>query len=237
MEILRDLSSNQKLKNIRSKYFGTIEELSNTKYNLNLPLVIKPSVGAMSKGVSLSNTYEELIKKSKKISRTKQLLFELRDIVRSIIHKGYIKESKYRKKFIVQNFVDGLKDDWKILIYGNKYYVLNRKNRKNDFRASGGGRLSYITTLPNGLLDFAKEVFESFDTPHLSLDIGFNNKKFFLIEFQFLYFGTYTLEHSDFYFQYNDKNWQLIHQKSELEKVYVESIIKYIRRENIEFNK
>ena len=186
----------------------------------------------MSKGVSLNSTLNNAKKAIKNISKSPLFFQDLKDYLRRFKHKGYITNSKHRKKFITQNYVENLKGDWKILIYGEQYYVLSRENRKNDFRASGGGSLSYNKRVPEGLLDFAKNIFEEMDVPNLSLDIGLSNDKFYLIEFQALFFGTYTIEHSNYYFKKEDLTWQLIEQSSILEKVYTESIHSYIKNQN-----
>jgi len=49
----------------------------------------------------------------------------------------------HRSKFIVQEFIPDLSNDWKVLVFWDKYYVLRRKNRPNDFRASGSGLFSF----------------------------------------------------------------------------------------------
>jgi glutathione synthase/RimK-type ligase-like ATP-grasp enzyme len=228
MEILRDLSLEEEIKNIKSLYFGSFEEIKNYKKNILWPVVFKPAYGSMSKGVGLAKNMFELKKLIKKSSRTYNFLGEIKDIIRKKIYTGYIPDSKYRKKFIIQTFIPNISGDWKILIYGNKYFILKRKNRNNDFRASGGGLLSYERQIPNGLLDFAEKVFKTFSVPNISLDIGYNGKEFYLFEFQFIYFGTYTIEHSDFYFIKRNNVWTLIEKKSVLEEVFAESIANYI---------
>ena len=77
-------------------------------------------------------------------------------------------------------------------------------------------------------MDFAFEIKNHFKVPNISLDIGFDGKKFHLIEFQFLYFGTTTIEKSPFWFEKDDDSWKLNEGESELEKVYVESIVEFI---------
>ena len=102
-----------------------------------------------------------------------------------------------------------------------------RHNRKNDFRASGSGLFEYNENLPEGLLDFAELVFNSFKTPYLSLDVGFDGHEFSLIEFQYLNFGNYTIEKSPFYFVRESEGWIKIQEESNLEKEFVRSFIRY----------
>lgn len=232
MEILRDLLDGEDGKYIKTHHFGTIEELKEKTDNLQYPVVIKSATGAMSSGVFFADNGNQLIKIAEKISRTKYLYKELRDLGRSIKHKGYKKESKHRKKFIVQNFVPGLNNDWKILIYGDKYYILYRGVRKNDFRASGSGKFYFNKELPSGILDYAENIFRKFNVPNLSIDVGYHDDKYYLIEFQMIYFGTTTIEKSPFYYTKENSKWVLHDDKSELEKTYVDSIVKYIEKHN-----
>lgn len=231
MEILRDLSGKENIRNITSKYFGTIEDLYHKNHFFsNGSFVIKPSMGAMSEGITCASDFNKIISRAKTISRTRDYSGEIKDLIRKIKHLGYIPDSKFKRKFIIQELVHNLNGDWKILIYQSKYYVLKRKNRKNDFRASGSGLFSYEDNLPEGLLDFARNVYASFNTPTLSIDVGYDGKNYFLIEFQSLYFGSYTIEHSEFHFTYDSGKWQKILGASILEEEYARSISGFIRK-------
>ena len=230
MEMLRDRSELDSLKTIKSHFFGTLQELISESGRLSYPVVIKPASGAMSRGVAKANNPDELIKYAKKVSRSFNMKHDLLDLLRKVKYgSGYHKESFFRLKFVVQNFIPGLENDWKVLVYGNKCFVLYRGNRERDFRASGSGKFIFRKDLPDGLLDFAFEMKNHFKVPNISLDIGFDGKKFHLIEFQFLYFGTTTIEKSPFYFEKYDNSWLLNKGKCELEKVYVDSIVGLLR--------
>jgi len=226
MEILRSLIiSNTELK---ARYFGSIEELIAVIGEFNYPVVVKTAEGASGTGVFLAHSKKELLNIAKKISRTRNFKYELWDFGRSLRHKGYLKESKYRKKIIVQDFVPNLNNDWKVLVYGNRYYALFRGNRKNDFKASGSGLFTFMKELPSDLLSYAKTIFDKLSIPNVSMDLAYDGYNYYLLEFQALYFGTTTIEKSSFYFEFINNNFELIEGKSELEKVYVYSIVNYI---------
>lgn len=227
-EILRNLSNNKQLTTLKSICFGTYEELCEIEENIDFPLVLKNAMGSKSRGVYLVKDRYDLKKISKQISKTKSLFYDLKDLLRKQKHIGYTKESTHRNKFLIQNFIPNLSNDWKILAFGEKFYCLKRRNRKNDFRASGGGLLSYEENIPEGILDFAKQIKDYYNVPHISLDIAFDGLKFYLLEAQFVYFGTYTLEFSSFYFIYRNRQWEIVKQKSILEEEYVNGIVKYI---------
>lgn len=231
LELLRNRSSFSSIHTIYSMTFGCLDELKLKLKSsiINYPVVIKSFAGAMSKGVSLASNQQELIIQVKKYSCTSNFKHDIKEILRKIKYQGkYVKESFNRKKFIVQNLIPGLCNDWKVLVYGSKCYVLYRGNRENDFRASGSGKFEFRRDIPEGLLDFANDVKAYFNVPNISLDVGFDGKAFHLIEFQFLNFGTTTLEKSGFYFQNSKEGWIIVEGKSNLEEIYAESIIRFL---------
>ena len=62
----------------------------------------------------------------------------------------------------------------------------------------------------------------------ISLDLAINENRVVLIEFQFLYFGTSTLEKSPYYYIKNNGNWEKIFGKSSIEDIYSYSIVSYL---------
>ena len=231
MELLRDLLPISLIKNIQSKHFGTVEKMMEHANFLQYPVVLKSAKGAMSTGVYLANNKTELKRFAKKISKTPNYYKKLWEYKNYIKFSGKIKLSSwFREKFIIQNFISELSNDWKVLVFGNKYYALNRKNRKNDFRASGSGLFDYREDTPSELLDYAQMVYEQFNLPHISLDIAFNRNEFYLIEFQALYFGTKTIENSPFYFVKMNNSWVIVKETSDLETEYVQSLSQYLSK-------
>jgi len=227
MELLRDLMPIT-IRNIKSYHFGTLENLKRKLNEISYPCIIKCAAGAGSKGVFKASSEEELIKIAKKITRSRYWLKEIWDFGRAIKRKGYRRESLYRNKIIVQNFVEGLNHDWKVLVFGDRYYVLRRQNRKNDFRASGSGLLEYREDVPKKILEISKKICDYLGVPNIALDIAYDGQDVYLIEFQCVRFGTHALDTSPFYFRKDRNEWKQTKETSELEKVYVESIVKYL---------
>ena len=138
--------------------------------------------------------------------------------------------SNNRKKFIIQNFVSALDGDFRILAYGEKYYVVFRKNRKNNFTASGSGNLDFDAELPFGLLDYAKVVYKKLNTPYVSLDIGYKDGEFFLFEFQCLCLGQYTLEKSKSHYKQSlNSEWEKVQETPDLEREIAVTVSSYIK--------
>ena len=233
MEILRDRVLGHKLSGNKSRYYGAIEELYSDieEDKIKYPIVIKEAEGAMSKGVFLAKTKSELIKYAKRISRTPHYKEEIKDKIRKRRHKGYKPESLYQAKFITQDFIPNLANDWKILIYGNHYYILKRGIKGNDFRASGSHykyKAGSKSEFPIHKLDEVRQMFELLNTPHLSLDYAFDGTRGYVHEIQGIYFGTSTLELCEDYYIHDGNKWIVEGQQLDREGEYVHSIIHYL---------
>lgn len=227
MEIVRTSSLLADINNIKSFHFGCIEEVKEHIIE-DKKWVFKIADGAQGRGVG-AGTGKNLLVSLKKLSRSISWYSEFKDFIRRLKHPGYIPESKYRRKFILQEYIDGLKFDYKVLVYGSKVFVLKRYNRANDFRASGSGNFVFEKDVPRQILNFASKIIQDLDVPNISLDIAFNGSEVFLIEFQCVYFGSTTIEKAPFYFTFKNNIWNCIEAKSDLEKVYVNSIISYLK--------
>lgn len=236
MEKLKDILFPDQASLFNSLSFGSWEELRAVQKRVEFPCVIKTSEGASGEGVFKAKNWKELEKTVKKISRTRDFKYELWDLGRSFKHKGYVRDSLYRKKYIIQNFIPGLKNDWKIYVYGNKYFIFYRPIFKHrEFRASGGGYENYFygkdARIPDGIFNFAKFIFDRLKVPHVSLDIAFDGKRFYLLEFQCIYFGTAGILYSKEYFIKRNSKWIAQPNIPDIEKVYVESIVEFIEKE------
>ncbi len=226
MEILRDISSFNPIQNIQTKKFGVLEEFKEQAENE--PVVLKQSAGSRSRGVFFSQSKKKSTFSAGLISYTFSLINLRRFLGGLISGKGYKPISNFRKKFITQNFISGLSFDYKVLVYDNKYYVLKRRNRNNDFRASGSGLLEFVKEPPTELLDYAKAVFKFFNVPFASFDIANKQNEFYLLEFQFVSFGQYALEKSSLFFTEDKDCWKKVFEKPNLEKTFTYAVHNYI---------
>jgi glutathione synthase/RimK-type ligase-like ATP-grasp enzyme len=227
-EMMRNFAGNGPMRQIRSWWYGSLEEFMTAAASLPYPVLIKRPDGSMSRGVSLAHDSHEAVMIARKVMSTPDLAMKIRDTIRRFRHKNYIKESWKRGKIAVQEFIPGLKNDYKVLVFGTRYYVLYRRVREGDFRASGQGLLEYRKELPEGLLDFAESCFMTFRAPQASFDIAFDGTRFYLFEAQYVCFGTYTIENSPFHFSRADGGWTIVEQRSCLEREYAESLALYL---------
>jgi len=234
MELLRSRIDFAPIETIETMVFGVLEEVLEVKGKIKYPAVVKPAWGAKSRGVSLVQNEKELIDHVKKISSSSSFKHDFKEFLRKVKYRrNYIKESFNRNKFVIQNLIPNLSNDWKVLVYGNYAFALYRHVRDNDFRASGSGKFIFKKELPQGMLDYALSVRKAFNVPHISLDIAFDGQSFHLIEFQFLNFGTTTLEKSNFYFEMENNQWKLHEVKANLEEIYTTSTVEYINQNYI----
>lgn len=232
MEILRDLQNIPGIKNIKARRYGTYEDyLKDIENFKGVDFVLKSSNTSKSRGVYMLNKPRDKVRIPNIISRT----LSARNIQYLIewIKTGHkpLLISNNRRKFILQPYISELKGDYRVIIYGEKYYALYRANRPNDFRASGSMRFNSEIDLPAGILDYANQVFEGFNAPYMALDIGVKDGAFYLFEFQFLSFGQYTLEKSKFYYHLDqDGKWNKKYEASDLEREISGSVVAYINR-------
>jgi len=237
MEILREIYFDKSNMNFFSRSFGTYEELINSlkKNEITYPCVIKKASGAMSRGVRLAINKPELMKLAKLFSRTNYFIHETKEYFRAFKIPGYSRESRYQNKFLIQPFVKDLEFDWKVLIFGDQYYVLRRGVRPNDFRASGSHhdyKSGSQADIPIIVLDYLEYFYEKLDLPFISLDVGYDGCNIFIFEFQCIYFGTSTQYISSEYFTKIDNKWVILKKQFDQEETFVLGLVHYLRRNN-----
>jgi glutathione synthase/RimK-type ligase-like ATP-grasp enzyme len=234
MELLRDILLPEELRTIRAQSFGTIEELKQALEDgkIDLPCVIKKASGAMSRGVELVKSKEELLRKATRLMNTKELRHHLKESVRARKHPGYFPESSYQGKLIIQPFIPNLSNDWKVLVYGKRIFVLRRNIRPDDFRASGSG-FNYTSGsecgFPESYLPFVHRIQQAFNLPNISIDFAHDGTRPYIFEFQALYFGTSTQYKSKDYYELENGEWVLKPNTFSQEQVYVDSIAEFLQ--------
>lgn len=221
--------------NLKESYACQIDNLT-----LKLPAVIKEIEGAGSSSVFLCSTINELKSLKRKIHRIplrKKLLIALKRILHGKeLYLEYKKHYKGNKGVIYQQYIPNLANDFKILIYGEKYYVLKRYVRDGDFRASGSGKISHVDEVADGLLDYAKNIFDILNVPFVSLDIAYSGSEYHLIEYQCMNFGPTTLLKSSFYMTRSNNEWkkEKLPSAPEIEFSMVEGIHYWIEKNKID---
>lgn len=248
-EMLRKRFGILAINNLKSSVIGRYSDFDAGKYT-HFPYVVKASSGSGSRGVRKVQNIKELSKTVKLFSKSAYYDYEftrLKDLgymkitymFKIWLYKKMKKSQRlenpkkwfYANKVVVQEYIDGLDSDYKVLYYYGKYYVLNRKNRANDFRASGSGKFRFpekVNEIRN-ILDFAAQCTSEMDVPMISMDIVSTGVECYLIEYQCLGFGPYTLQFSEWYFEKNASGWRRVDGKSNLETEIARSYKEYIK--------
>ncbi|MGI6306458.1 MAG: hypothetical protein ACOXZQ_11395 [Bacteroidales bacterium] len=221
MEFMRMRFGDDALKTIKSTCYGSwVDALT---YNKGFPAVIKHASSSAGAGVYLAHNRKEYKKYIKKAGRTiiasglrDLVITSFKNLVKKTIkflypsRKGYVQldTSPVSSALVVQNFIPGLSGDYKVLYFGGKFYCMYRKNRRNDFRASGSGMFFQVPDNElEGVLDFARMLTLEIDFPIIGMDIGFDGKSYHLIEFQMIDIGTSALQRSKFWHEYQNGQW------------------------------
>ena len=227
-----------KIDDLKSWVISDIKELN--KIKIKYPIVIKAPDTSGSQGVFLAYNKKELFKIINNNFRKRDFRFC------SLIFKKYLRrfisnatyswvlfrfDDYNYSRFILQEYISNLDGDFKILIYGNKYYSLKRGVKKGDWKASGSGIHDYKIDPPEEVLNFAKQCFEKLKVPFAGFDIAIDkNKKCYLLEYQSIHIGPVTLINSEKYFVYEKNKWSTVKEPSRLELEYANAIDWYIKK-------
>ena len=250
MEMMRSDFNDNALRTCESRCYGSWVDAMN--YNLAFPAVVKQSSSSGSAGVFLATNrkeYEKIIKRAGRVIIGQSVrgifIHYIKISVKKFIKYLLPSKSKFLEfntapvstSIIVQPFIEGLHGDYKVLIFGSKYYTLYRQNRENDFRASGSGKF-YDVPLDEheGLLNFARKITGEIDFPIFGLDIAFDTKEYHLLEFQVIHLGTPPLQRSKYWHEYHDGRWVKYDGTSDLEEEFSRSIHEYINIKVPELN-
>lgn len=244
-EMCRYQFKDKLLKKPKSYIVGRYEELQPDHFQ-QYPYIVKTSSGSGSCGVKIAKNEMQLVRIVKQMSKVSyydqhftikksfgytKLIWMMKNLYR-ICKKSLAlprpMTTFYTNKVIIQEYIPNLSGDYKVLYYAGKYYVLNRKNREKDFRASGSGKFSFPDEVEEvaDILDFALRVAKELGAPMISMDIAKNNDSCYLIEYQCVCFGPYTIQYSQWYFHYDEKlmKWEKINASSDIEAEIARSI-------------
>jgi hypothetical protein len=210
-----------------SRAFGNLEELTARSGSwTQWPAVVKPASGAGSRGISLVRNEADYLHAARRLTRSLHVKETWWELYNRLCRPDYERRSLHRRGMVIQQFVPGLTGDFKVLRYGHRFYLLSRRNRPNDFRASGGGRLDYrpdATADITPVLDAAASWSDALGAPFCSMDVAYDSSASpqpQLIEFQCVNFGPATAENSSCSYLRSTGGWQRVDGPCDLEQVF-----------------
>ncbi len=170
------------------------------------PLVAKSVSGFGARGVRLINSRREGFEFVDE-NMEHRALEKGRPFLKKVWHRAF-PPSPQLGLVVFQEFLPHLEGDWKVLIWGDHACGVYRKNRDNDFRASGSGKIEFVD-IPIAVLDFASSVLARLNLPWASLDIAFTAGQCFLIEYQAVHFGLTAVDKGEFFYVRDSRGiWQ-----------------------------
>lgn len=212
MEMLRYEFQDEGMKTIHTQVWSSYEALKEAGIE-KYPVIVKRAGGAGGEGVFLAHNRKELNRYAERVSRLTNLLqfyyLSCVNVKQRLLGKAPVRINN--TKFITQTYIPGLQGDFKVLVFGNHYYVLHRLNRKKDFRASGSGRfIEDNTENIEQILDFAEACTKEIRTPWISLDICHDGERCHLIEFQCITFGFKAMSMSTKHYERIEDSWRTV---------------------------
>ncbi len=226
-----------------SVYFSSKREIARNE--IPYPVVFKTLDGSNGRGVHLVRNERELITVIRKLE--KSLGFENRlDLIRRRLFRqgehfpgypeltgrqNYLAYKDYIQPeipFILQRFIPNLMYDYRVIVLGEKYYVIKRMVRDHDFRASGAKKFVFAPDIDPAMLDYARGIFNKVQSPFLSLDIGSTDEGYCLFEFQALHFGINAIKKSKGYYRNDDGAWSFVESEDRVENSIAEALVHYL---------
>lgn len=217
--------------NLQGNYFFDIDDSA-----LSIPKVLKTVNGAGSSGVFLVKEEDDLLDiRQKHFSNfNRRKVIKLQRRIRSKGNKFSIYNYRHKgfNRFVEQDFIPNLTYDFKVLVFGDRYYSLKRNIRKGDFRASGSNLFEHVKPSVE-VLDYAKSIFSQINNPYASLDIAQSPNGCHLIEFQGTNFSPGTLLKAPSRYLCIDGEWVREDNDKDLEENYAHALNLFMKSSEI----
>lgn len=185
------------LKNFNFPYtlswiFWQRENAINWLKEAEFPLVMKLSSGAGSSNVTMLNNHKQavsLVNKSfakglKTLSRDSSCFKKFKNTASFLLRSSHLLPQIYDKYWMLskdyvlfQEYLPGNDYDTRITTIGDRAFAFRRFNRKNDFRASGSGSISYDQKMINPeMIKIALTISKSFQFQSMAYDFLYDKQ-------------------------------------------------------------
>ena len=227
-------------------YLNDAEQIKHL--DLSYPIVMKSLSGTNGKAVFRCLDETELRKRIKRLSRGLDWYVHLDFLRREYLRnkrkypgyprfepkedaKSWLRYMTPGANFLLQEYIPNLDCDYRVIAMEKRIYLMQRLVNKGDFRASGTKRFIFDAPAPEGLLDFARDVFLRFGAPFLAMDIGHKDGRNYLFEFQAMHFGTAAIVRSHGYWIQEDGSFRFIKESSLLEQVLAQGLVDFLLKD------
>ena len=172
---------------------------------LNYPVIEKKSWGAASKNVRLLKNlkmarrvvdktfYQTMWDNIKETKPFKMKLIKNGWFFKKLLNKIlFSKNVDTRFPYLyLQEFIPNNSMDLRVTVIGDRYaFGFWRKNRENDFRASGSGNIDYKKEIPISIINQMMLINSKLDFDSMAYDILFINGKYLITEMSYAYLDT-----------------------------------------------
>lgn len=124
---------------------------------------------------------------------------------------GKIKEEESYRSVYWQEFVPGNDADLRITVIGSdRAFGFWRRNRPNDFRASGSGRIDYETPVPEDAVRYCMKLNQGLDFDSMAYDLLFTPNGFIINEISYGYLASAIYNTPGYYQLLDDGRLQFV---------------------------
>lgn len=194
---------------IKSRIISSYSEWIQLSDSIKYPVILKNFIWYWSKSVNIIRNKKDLQKYLRQhftfYSNKSKLIWYWKNLIKKIINSKYQKDELVWK-IVLQEYIEWLEWDWKIVFFGNKISWLYRKVRKNDFRASWSWLFDFIE-VPSDILNYVIKIKNSLNIPWGSLDIAKKDWKLYLIEYQVVHFWLTTPLKCKFHYEFKNNKF------------------------------
>jgi hypothetical protein len=139
------------------------------------------------------------------------------------VEKGYM---------YLQDFIPNNQFDVRVYVLGHKCYALRRFNRKNDFRASGGGKEDGdMTKIDRCYFEAARDAATKLGTQVAAFDVVQHNGKGLIVEISYSF--PYQVGYDNVYHGFYDENWHYHDGKFNPLELIAEDFVKSIKERKV----
>ncbi len=230
------------VKSLNAFYFSSRREIEDREFDF--PLVFKTVDGSNATGVKLVHSKEELLQTVKEFEYLpvveKLDLFRRKYLRKKKSYTEYPNYSNRRdyyqysdyilreKRFILQQFVPNLGFDIRVLVMYDRYYIMKRNVKKGDFRASGAKLFDMKYEPDRELLEWSRSLYNKFDTPYFSIDVGQADGEYYLFEYQALHMGMNPIVKYKGFYMDGPQGWHYVEHKPVIEEAFAHGLTRYL---------